>query len=208
MKSKLHFGVLIILMAFFGRYMEHSNVPNQQIVIQFSDENISEQYTEGAIDAIEKRLQSIGVTGIQISQNENGQLKITYYSNTDVTQIQDILSIEQGFKLTYGLESDDSTDFPLEKTIKDYELNISEIQDHTDINWDFDGVEIVELHQKTDRPYNFNPNSLSKDLNIEYLNRVVQVAIIVNKQAATEIDNLSYKIPEVRAGPSKRGFLI
>jgi len=207
MKTKLHFGVLIILLAFFGRYLEQSTDANQQIVIQFSDENIAEEDAETTIDDIYVRLQSIGAEHIQIGQNENGQLKITYYSNADVQHIQDILSKEGGFKFALGFDGNGSADFPLEKAVKNYKLNISEIQNSSNINWDFEGVQIAELNQKSDRFNKVKLNVSGENINIEHSNSIILVAIKENNTVAIAINNLSYKIPEVRAGPANQGTI-
>ena len=189
--------------------MEQSTEPNQQIVIQFSNEDVSEEAAERTIEAIYKRLQGVDAEHIQIGQNENGQLKITYYSTTDVEHIQDILSKDENFKFAYSSDRQSSTDFPLDKTGKDYELNISEIQNNSDINWNFERTEVVELNQKSEHSFYPKVNASSEQLNTEHNNNsIIKVAIKINNAIATEIDNISYIIPEVRAGPSNREFII
>lgn len=208
MKTKLHFGLLILLLAFFGRYLEQSIEPNQQIVIQFSDEDISEEAAESTIEAINERLQGIGAEHIQIGQSEKGQLKITYYSNTEVEHIQNILSKDESFKFTYSSDRQSSTDFPIDKTGRDYELNISEIQNNSDINWDFERTEVVELNQKSEHSYNTKVNTSGKQLTTEHNNSIVKVALKVNKTVTIVTDDRSYIIPEVRAGPPNKEFII
>lgn len=210
MQTKLKFGILVLLLALFGRYLEQSAIPNQQIVIEFSNEDVSERDAKNTIDDIQLKLQSIGVEDIQIGQSENGQLKITYYSDADVTHIEEVLSTEQGFKLTYDSDEDGSTNFPFEKALEDYELNISEIQNGNTntINWDFESVKITELNQESERFYNAKVNSASKQLNSKYSNSLVTIAIEVNTTVVIAIDSVSYKIPDVRAGPYNGEFFI
>ena len=200
MKIKLQFCVFVILLSFLGTYIEQTTIPNQQIVIQFSNADISSEDTENTIEIVKQQLQSIGVSKIEIGQQEDGKLKITYYSDADVERIQSILSKDDHFKFTHDSGSDNSN-FPKNRNAKDFELNISEIQNSSPTNWDFEGVQIVEFNQKSDR-FDHLKNNNSGQYNTIQSNSVVKVAIQVNTAVAIAIGNLAFKIPEVRAGPS------
>lgn len=206
MKIKLQLGIIVMLFVFLGTYVEQTIVPNQQIVIQFSDTNISSEDAENTIEAVKKQLQNIGVCYINIEQHEDGKLRITYYSDTDVNLIQNILSQEDGFKFAYQTNQNNSSDLPENRN--DYELNISEIQNGGDTNWDFDGIQVTELNQKTDRFNNPTDKLSGENRSLGNYNVKAKVAIQVNGTVALAIDNISYIIPEVRAGPSKREFII
>lgn len=202
MKSKLHFGILIILLAFLGRYIETSVAPNQQIVVQFSDTQITENDALKTIETIRLKLQAIGVEQIQIGQDQNGQLKITYFSDADIEQIESILSNEASFNFANNSNNDHSSKSPEENNLKDFQLNISEIQEiGQTTNWDFEGVEVVELNQKSDRFNNLKVDSSVPNSQMELTNLWVKVALRISIAAEVSIDNHSYKIPEVRAGP-------
>lgn len=208
MKTKLNFGILVILLAFLGTYLEQITVPNQQIVVQFSDKDISSEATENAIEVIQNRLQSIGVEYIEIGQNKDGQLKITYYSDTDVEFIQAILSKEEGLKFAFKPGDKKTTNSSENKNVKDYELNISEIQNSNHTNWDFERTEVVELNQKTDHSHNLKVNASGGHIGARQSNRLIEVALEINNSVPIVIINhLSYKIPEVRAGPSANGII-
>lgn len=202
MKTKLHFGILIILMTFLGRYIETPVVPNQQIVIEFSDSEITENETQKTIDAIQSKLQLIGVSDIQVRQDEEGHLKITYYSKADVAQIEDVLSSAQGLKLTHNSNKENSSGLPKEKSLKDYEINISEIQSSNDTNWDFEDVYVLELNHKSDRFNKVKDNNSSVKFNLELLNDLTKVKVKTINNIAMAIDSPFYKIPDVRAGPT------
>ncbi len=208
MKIKLQFGLFIVFLSFLGTYLEENTVPNQQIVIQFSDTNISSKDAENTIKVVKQQLQSIGVSHIQIGEHEDGQLKITYYSDAEVERIQNILSKEEGFKFAYESGSNNSDDFPENRSVNDYKLNISEIQNSSDTNWDFEGIQIVEFNQKSDRFDNSKVNTSGENLNRTHSNSIVKIAIQVNSAVTIAIDNRSRKIPEVRAGPSKKEYVI
>ncbi|WP_296317223.1 hypothetical protein [Winogradskyella sp. UBA3174] len=209
MKIKLQFGVLVVLLVFLGTCLEQTTVPNQQIVIQFSDANISSEDAENTIEIVKKQLQSIGVTNIQIGQHESGKLKITYYSRADVERIQTILSKEDSFKFAHQSSSSTSKDLPDNRNVKNYELDISEIHNNNNshINWGFEGIQIVELNQKSDRNDNPKVNTSGYQLNTEHRNTIVNVAIKENSTVAIALAKISYKIPEVRAGPAFNGIV-
>lgn len=202
MKSKLHFGILIILLAFLGRQIDTSIVPNQQIIIQFSDAEITENDAQKAIDAIQLKLQAIGVEQIQIGQDHIGQLKITYFSKADVAQIENILSDDSSFSIAHQDNTEPSKHLPEQSTLKDYQLNISEIQESAQpTSWDFEGIEIVELNQKTDRFNNLKVETPIPFLDSELINLWVKVALKANSGNMSFQDYHAYLIPEVRAGP-------
>ena len=202
MKTKLQFGVLAILLAFLGTFLEQPTVPNQQIVIEFSDKTITAEDTENAIESIQNKLQSIGVTQIRIGQNESGQLRITYHSDVDVEHIQHVLFKAEDFKVAYDASDRESHSFPEDRSVKDYELNISEIKTSNHVNWDFEGTQVTEINQKTDHSNPLKVNSSGEQINTKLSNGIIKVAVVVNNSIEIAIDHRSYKIPEVRAGPT------
>lgn len=202
MKTKLHFGILALLLAFLGTFLEQKKTPNQQIVIQFSDKEITSQDTENAIEDIQKKLQSIGVSQIQIGQNKEGQLRITYHSEADVAHIKNVLFNVEDFNIAYNSHQNSSTNFPEDKTVKDYELNISEIKSSSDSISALKGIQVAEVNPKTDHSNQIQVHFSGKPINYKQSNSVIKVAISVNNSVAIALDNLTYKIPEVRAGPT------
>lgn len=202
MKTRLHFGLLVILLAFLGTYLEQTTHPNQQIVIQFSDKAITKADAESAISTVKAQLENLGAESIRIHQNDDGQLRITYFSTSNVERIQRSLTEAHEFQFTYDLEHKSSTDFPEDKNIKDYELNISEIQSGNHANWNFEKTEILQLNQKSDYSYNPRVNASGYPLNYKRSNNILKVANYVNRSVLISKDKQSYKIPEVRAGPT------
>lgn len=202
MKTKLHLGLLVILLAFLGTYLEQVTVPNQQIVIEFSAQTVTEKETENAIDAIQDKLQSIGVTQIQIGHNKAGQLRITYHSDVDVIQIQTVLLNTDNFKIANKDSPKRSSNVPENKSLINYELNISEIKSNSNINWSFEGIQVTEVNQKTDFSNPLKVNNSGTQLNAKQSEGSFKIAVLVNQTTAILIDHLSYKIPEVRAGPT------
>lgn len=201
MKTKLQLGIFIVLFAFLGTYVEHTSVPNQQIVIQFVDGSISTTDEESAINSIREKLQSIGAETIVIGDNEEGLLKITYYSDTAIDIVQNILSQETDYSLTPDVDNENPFKIPTNSDEREYKLNISEIKNSSNNKWDFEGTQVVELNHKSDRFNHLKDNSSAKDNTSITHNILCSNELIKAELTAFDIDSLSYKIPEVRAGP-------
>ena len=207
MKIKLHLGVLAILLAFLGTFIEQATVPNQQIVIQFSNANISSEDADQAIEVVRERLQRIGVTNIKIGQHQNGKLRITYHSPSDIERIQNMLSEgDDGFRFDYESETNNNS-LPVNRNLENYELNISEIHGQSDVNWDFEGIQIAEINQKSDRFSNPKVNTSFGPQHTVQHNSIVKIAIKENRAVLLARDRIAYKIPEVRAGPTYNGLI-
>ena len=102
MKPKWYLSTFILIVAFLGASLQQFSVPNQEIVLQFEDQEISLVETENAITNIKKQLQDIGVEKIQVYKSDNGVLKISYFSEIDVVSIKKIFSKEKALKLSYS----------------------------------------------------------------------------------------------------------
>ncbi|WP_299111603.1 hypothetical protein [uncultured Winogradskyella sp.] len=201
MKTKLHFGLITVLLAFLVTFLEPNTVPNQQIVIQFSNDTITIADTEDTIEAIQNKLQSIGVTQIQIGQSKTGQLRITYFSEEDVADIQKALFNAEDFQVAYSPSVQSSKDFPNVPKVKDYELNVSEIKTSTSNTWDFEGTEVATFNPKSDHSNTLKVHNSGNQVSSELNNHVINTIVEAYKVAAIVSNNSSYKIPEVRAGP-------
>ncbi|NRD24855.1 hypothetical protein HNV10_16495 [Winogradskyella litoriviva] len=201
MKTRLYFGLIAILLAFFGTFVEKTTVPNQQIVIQFSNNAISVEESENAIEAIQTKLQSIGATLIKIGQNDSGQLRITYHSDTDVAHIKNVLFKVENLKVAYNASDESSSKFPKEQNVKGYKLNVSEIKTSTTNTWDFEGTQVTEFNNKTDHSNTLKVHDSGNPIDSELNNHVLNTIVEAYKVVAIVKNNSSYKIPEVRAGP-------
>ncbi|MGJ8549813.1 hypothetical protein [Winogradskyella wichelsiae] len=202
MKIKLHFFVLAVLLAFIGTYIEHYTVPNQQIVIQFSDKDISSEDSENAIVAIQNKLENIGVSQIQIGENNQGTLRIIYHSDADVEDIQHALFNVEDLTIAYNSSHNKSHNLPDSKHLKNYEINISEIKTNNNTDWDFNGTQVVEVNQKTDRLSYFKTHSSGFYNQNSIHNYDIKISVVIVNDLTTAIHNVSYIIPEVRAGPT------
>ncbi|SEM19313.1 hypothetical protein SAMN04487910_4387 [Aquimarina amphilecti] len=204
MRKEWYFKILITAFALLVVMQHQTVVPNQEIVLEFTDVEVTSSEAQNAIALVKKQLESIGVRNTRISKDlNNGKLKIAYYSDADVESIKEILSKEQGVALNHILFDQNSADdqFPFNKNSSDYNLDVYKIQKSTDSNTDSNGIFVLEVKQKQDRASGFYAHSFVTENDIDHLARLTKLAQKVNKSIAITIDNISYKIPEVRAGP-------
>ena len=142
-----------------------------------------------------------------MQESENGQLKITYYSEIDVADIKEFFSSTETLAVTYTSypEQENPVDFPSEgNSNTTYQLNISEIQKSPDAELDLEGY-IVEFKPLSDR-YVLPDIFLSTIRGtIQEQNQAEKTAFLVYQKSALIIDNASHNIPEVRAGPLTEG---
>jgi hypothetical protein len=202
MRQKLYLGFFVILLAIFAKALDHDTSPNQQIIIQFSDLDANAVDADYTIDGIRNRLSSLGAEKIEIGRDTNGHLKITYYSSIAIKQIKNILSKDQGFSFTNDANGSNPRHSQQDRSVLDYELNISEIQNSGNTNWDFNGIQVVELNQKSDRFSYPKTNNSGQQICLELGNQLIKVAVNTNNSNVLVLDTHSYKIPEVRAGPN------
>ena len=202
MKPKWYLSTFILIVAFLGAGLQQFSAPNQEIVLQFEDKEISLVKTENAIANIKKQLQDIGVKKIQVYKGANGVLKISYFSEIDVVSIKKIFSKEKALKLSYSLLDfeEGSTKMPSKNKSNTYQLDVFEIQKSNGNEGDSNGL-VVELLPEHDRY--FNPDVYYSTLvyELRFKNKIEKVAYIIYSNRFIEIDNSSYNTPEVRAGP-------
>ncbi|PKV49843.1 hypothetical protein ATE84_1881 [Aquimarina sp. MAR_2010_214] len=204
MKKKWYFGILISALATLVVIQQQTVVPNQEIVLEFVNSEITSLEAENAITIVKKQLQSIGVQYTRITKGlKDGKLKIAYYSDADVEYIKRILSEEQNVRLDHVFydQNEDDNPFPLEKKSKDYNFDVYEIQKSTDFDADFNGKYVLEVTHERDGYSGSNSYSFVKEIDADCINRLIKIAEKVNTNIAIAIDNTSHKIPEVRAGP-------
>lgn len=216
MKSKWYFGTLLFILALLGFSQPQVSIPNQEIVLQFSDDEVTVDEAQKAIAIVKEQLRLIGANKIQVSESADGSLKITYYSDIDVAIIEGIFSArvplealaeaqEKSLDLGYTsyYEGEEPTEFPSEKDSNTYKLNVSEIHSGSDAQSDFNGL-LVEL---TENERLFNPVVFfSIDAIDGERNRVEKTTYTVQRNIALAIESPKYKIPEVRAGPTSNGI--
>ncbi|MBU2940993.1 hypothetical protein KO494_15690 [Lacinutrix sp. C3R15] len=201
--KKWYICTLIIAFALLGYISkEQTAMPNQKIVLQFSNTAISSIEIENTVAIVKKQLVDFGVDNIHVSKIENGQLKITYYSDADVVSVKNKLSKAGGLAIDYT--SKNNKEYPKIPVSKDaYNLDVYKIQDAKHTNSGFDGKVALEPKIESDRYFNPNVYFFACLIQDAEVTAYAQVAYKVHANIAIAIDNTSYKIPEVRAGPYK-----
>lgn len=190
MKSKWYFGTLLAAFAFFVASQQQIAVPNQQIDFHFSDQQATVSQTEVVISAIKNQLQVIGAKNTQVTE-QNGTLKITYYSDVDVENVKAILLHNQE---TVYLDDNKYSN-------QSYNLDVSEIKTSTPSGAGFDGDYMVEAKQEYLRASQVVLTFSAIAENTLQLTLPSFTTHKVNTNISISIDKGTFNIPEGRAGP-------
>lgn len=204
MNSRRYIGALIIVLTFLGVvYQQQYTLPNQEIILQFTDVKVTSADTQSTIAIVKKQLQNLGADNIQVVETKEGTLKITYYSASNVSNIKRNLSEENKLVIDCNLSNQDNEEssFPKENSSISYNLDVYEIQNGSEADWNLVENNVLEL--KFDNERFFNPNVFMSaiDINDREKENIVKVAYKIRRNIALAIDNTSHNIPEVRAGP-------
>ena len=143
MKTKWYFGALILILALFGACQENLIIPNQEIVLQFSSTSISSSEVKLAITNVKEQLKTIGVSKVDIREEANGRLVISYFSDNTVANVKDALAATT-LVIDYASNEDNQSDFPKEQI---YNLDVFEIIKTSDTGFGSTGKLILELKQ-------------------------------------------------------------
>ncbi|MEO8773459.1 MAG: hypothetical protein ABI263_05170 [Gelidibacter sp.] len=204
-QPKWYLGAALIFIAVLGSVLgqQQTTVPNQEIVLQFANQDISLDEAQQTIDIVEQELQRIGVAYIQVSEQEDGRLVISYYSKNNVESIKKLLSTQK--ELALGFVSSDNNEKPLqfpskEKSIS-YNLDVYEIQDGHNSYSSLGGKCALELKSGQQRFVNPNFYLPTQEPFLVDIGPILKVDLSFQRHIAIAKDYRSHKIPEVRAGP-------
>ena len=213
MKTKWHFSAFIIILTVLGISLQQFSVSNQEIIVQFTNDEVGLIETQNTIAIVKKQLQQVGVKNIKVHKGENGELKISYFSDIDVASIKKIFSArvpleasaeEQEKELKLGftsfLNEEESSNFPSDKNSNSYKLDVFEIQKGDDAELDLNGF-ALELNPENDRFFKPVVYYSYIEIDVRGKNKIETTAYIAHRNISITIDNSSFNIPEVRAGP-------
>ena len=192
MLKKWHIFSFVSILFVLGVFQQyHSPKANQEIVIQFLDSTNSNN-SEESITKITEALEQIGVNDVSITSNKNRFYTIAYYSNKSIKDVKKNLSdyVEIGFEKSSNKNSK-----------QDYNLEVFKIKSGETTSWDFEGQEVTILNIKSDRSFNPEISKFPFSVEENKTNLNFDVAYNATKLPAFLIDNLSFNLPEVRAGP-------
>src|SRR5690606_41545179 len=100
MKAKWCIIVFIVALLFAANQQQNA-LPNQEIVLQFTNKEVTSADVLHAFEAVKKQLYIIGVNNLIVQVNINGTLKIYFYSKTDV----DIIDVLITKHLSYNIST-------------------------------------------------------------------------------------------------------
>ena len=134
--------------------------------------------------------------------NPQGSIKIIYYSVIDVSFVKGLFTspghIAVDFKKTNPSEL--PTSVPFAKDLAVYQLHISEISKQSSNDLGFNGI-LVELKSIRDQYLNSLAYFLGAENDYSVKKPAESIIPNLHKSSVVLIENASYKIPEVRAGP-------
>ena len=180
--------------------MERNMLSNQEIVVRFTVDGFTQDKAHKAISEVKNQLQDAGVENIQIRELKDGGLKITYYSDLAVTEIQQILSDADRDS---QCPLDTPFEFPADHSNKDfavYELSVYEIQGQSQIDIALEGSP-VRVNQIKEHLYVLNSTAYTQALDLSARYEADKITLQICSRAATFRTLHYYSLPEVRAGP-------
>ncbi|WP_299768979.1 hypothetical protein [uncultured Dokdonia sp.] len=198
-KNKWYISAFIFALAIIGISLEQVSVPNQEIVIQFADVEVTPNETQNAIALVKSQLETIAADNIKIQELGNGTLKITYYSDVTVSEIKQIVSEGVEIAFNTALEKENA-EVPSKEELTPYQLDVYEIQNGNDLVGSSGNV--IEAKSEIIRFFTPDTYATLSKRHKEENNKIQKTAYICYANIAIAIDTTTYKIPEVRAGPS------
>lgn len=199
MKTKWYISTLIIVFTLLGICHTNISLPNQEIVVKFNDDEVTNDQSQNAIASIKQQLQDFGVDNIQVRQVSNGNFRIVYHSSVTVESIKKSLVSNENFSsdvASFDLNHKQSSD----GNQKHYNLDVYEIQG-VNVDYDLTGTLTLETKYVNDRFVNSNYNSNAVDVNETIGDETLQIDFKRNRAIVLTIENTLHTIPEVRAGP-------
>ncbi len=203
MKAKWYLSAFILIAILFGFNKQNSLVPNQEIIVKFSSDDVTADAVSHTVASVKKALHHIGIDEVQVHELEDGVLKIAYYSTVNAAHVKSIFDDNSHLELGYiAFNKETDSKIPADqKQVQNYSLDVFEIQQQTGNALDFDGKCTLDLKNEYDRFSNPNVYILSTAIDIRETNSAVKVAYKVRRKIVVAIENMAYSIPEVRAGP-------
>lgn len=141
---KIYPSLLIIALAFFALGSKPTALnPNQEIVVKFSSESISDSHIKEAVSEVTDQLLAIGIEDFHVSEIAGNKLKVTYYSSVDVELIKKLLIKHQDLAFA-GSEDSQYPEIPFKKRPFHYQLEVVKISPEFNSGTGFQAV-LVDL---------------------------------------------------------------
>ena len=198
MKAK---WLIVFFIASFTLLSIHQSqvfIPNQEIVLKFNKE-VTFGESQHTIAALKEQLQSLGVHNIQLVEENDGALKITYYSDLEVSVVKLKLSECQRMHIGYTTEGNGKQQEKSSPS-KEYNLDVYEIIEGADVDIAAKGY-IPDIKVENNRSFTPKLYISYHELEVKSSCELFENRTSSYENTIVEINKSSFKIPEVRAGP-------
>lgn len=200
MNKKWYIIGFVIILAFLGGVVsqQHISKPNQEIVLHFTSNTIDYNEVEEAISGIKHQLEAAGVSNIQVTKFDNGELNITYHSTSKVSDIKRIL-LNAG---AISLNEEYPSQTPSEGSKASFNFDVFEIKKASDTDLNIQGIN-TSSSSKGDykQKLETNPFVDKATSTFDFHKQNETTAYKFYNQNRFICSCNSHKIPEVRAGP-------
>ncbi|NKI33106.1 hypothetical protein [Croceivirga thetidis] len=202
MNAKWYASTLFILLVLFGLSKAPNKALNQQIVLQFVDLELASETDHAKVLAdIQHKLKLLGIEAIEIVENDQRQISVRYYSEIDVETVERFLTNENQTATSNGDEF--PTDFPKENESKNYQLVVSDLYAKVDGSFNTQGTLVSNQNKSDVRQTSPFQDTLSFGATLDFNTCPSSVQTLkINSNILIAFDKFSYRIPEIRAGPS------
>jgi len=207
-RMKLRWSILLGVITLIGiASQQQVCLPNQEIVFRFTNNQVTSNDAQNAIAIVKKQLLKIGANNVRVKESRKGDLKITYYSATDVASIKKMFSKEKDLELGYiaSNQENKSPESPTKENTKSYDIDVFEIKKQ-DTGFDLGGACAIE--RKLENTRFFIPSLLTtiNEICFNDLDSVLKETYKFRKDGSITIKITSNKIPDGRAGPDVIGI--
>lgn len=204
MIKKWYFNVLLSTFALLFVMHKQTIIPNQEILLEFSDHQITDTEARRALAIIKRQLESVGVKNTRILWLRDGSLKISYYSDSDIAVINELLSQKRytGYDVAFLGKAGNADHLPIQDHETGYTLKVRELQGTKDVNSTYLIPGRTKI-AKDPELYSGGTNTFAADKTTEVniKNIGIQRSQIRLLYSVAKNENTSRKIPQVRAGP-------
>ena len=204
MSKKWFIWTFVSALALLIAIQERVDVPNQEIVLHFENGDINSQEAIAALAAVKDQLEALEVLNILVSKDtENGILRIQYYSSEKVEVVKSIISHQSELALQHVFYAKDKNEsIPLDKESNEYSISVFEIQTATDSGLEFNGTYVPEIKYTTEGHLDSHIFKFDNEISLSEPDGFWNTKIKVNTSVVLNLQKRSFKIPQVRAGPT------
>ena len=202
MSTKFFFGFLISMVSLLGLSLQQPSNTHQEIIISFSDaKEITFETQNNTIAIIKKQLQKIGVNYFWVQKDDQGRLKISYFSSVDTAFIKKVLNQENHFAVRYlsNLYNNQPVDRSDTNSLN-YYIDVFEIPKTFENPTEDSGL-VIQLLSNTDRLFKQNLYDHYSSIVNEDSSLAQKFKSTFYSKKTIEVNVRSFKTPQVRAGP-------